>query len=329
MTEKKELDSLKHEKFKEFIHPVILKLFGSSTTGKLEVVGDLPEENCLIVANHTCIEDIPTLAQAVERHFYILVSDEDKNTIDGLALNLNGVEWVHRTSKESRAEKGENIVEILKRGKFFAMYPESTWNLSPNELIMQMNYGCIRMALQANVPIVPVVSFFSDNKRYTIIGEKFYPTEDLTESINSLRDIMSTMVYDEMNRYYVDSYGKDDSIKRMTVLGEEYLYEERAALEKDYWDKYVDKKYSVYKRANSDKSGVREFESQFIFTPKTDDYSFFQEFNSVTRKEGQDFVVKRISSEKKGYMGDSFGEVGEKNHFGYGYNEKVLKKSLK
>ena len=40
-------------------------------------------------------------------------------------------------------------------------------------------------------------------------------------------------------------------------------------------------------------------------------------------------IVKRISSEKNGFNGNTFGEVREKGSFGFGYNEDVLKRSLK
>ena len=318
-----------NKNFKELIHPFLIKFMSLKTTGKLKVIGQLPADtNCLIVANHLSIEDIPTLGQAVKKHFYLLVSDEDKNTIDGLGLMLNGVQWVHRTSKESRVNASKNIVKMLKKGKIFAMYPEATWNLSPNNLIMQMNYGCIRIALEAKVPIVPVVTFFGHDKRYTRIGEPFYPTNDLADSISILRDVMCTLYYEEIQDYYRDNYGKIDGIYCTIIDDKEYYFESRDNIDKNYWNNYVDGKYSVYKRANSDKSGVRAFESQFIFTPKDDKYDFFQEFNSVIKKANGRIIVRRISSEKNGYMQDSFGEFGEKDHFGYGYNEKVLKRKL-
>ena len=315
--------------FREFIHPALIKLMSSKTTGELEVKGSLPTDtNCLIVGNHLSIEDIPTLGQAVKEHFYLLVSDEDKNTLDGVALNLNGVEWVHRTSKESRVNASKNIVNLLKNGKVFAMYPEATWNLSPNNLIMKMNYGCIRMALEANVPIVPVITFFTDEKRYTRIGKAFYPTDNLSESIDTLRNMMCTLYFENIQEYYRQNYGIKDGIHFTIIDGNEYYYELRDSIDRNYWSDYVDKRYSVYKRANDDKPGVREFESQFIFTPKTDDYEFFQEFNSIIREENGKLKIRRISSEKDGYMDDTFGEGLEKDHFGFGYNEKVLKQKL-
>ena len=66
-------NALKNYKIKELIHPLLMKVLTSKVTGELKVEGSLPEEgNYLIVANHMCIEDIPTLAQALNKHFYLL-----------------------------------------------------------------------------------------------------------------------------------------------------------------------------------------------------------------------------------------------------------------
>lgn len=319
------INALKYKKIKELIHPLLIKTMKTKTTGELTVEGKFPEdENCLIVANHFCIEDIPTLGQAVGKHFYLLVSDEDKNTIDGLGLELNGVEWIHRTDKSSRIQASENIVEILKQGYNFAMYPEATWNLSPNLLMLPMNYGCIRMALLANVPIVPVVTLFMDDGRHTIIGDKFYPTDKLEDSIRDLRDIMATLIYVEIEKEYQKKKGQP-GIYSMIIDGEEYLYEKRENISKEYWEENINSRYNAYPRAREDKNGVREFESEFIFTPNKDSQTYFQVFNSKTRELNGKTLIKRISSENNGYNN---GEL-YKEYFEYGYNEKVLKRQLK
>lgn len=319
-------DELKLKSFRETIHPLLIKAMTSKTTGELTVKGEFPtDQNYLIVANHFCIEDIPTLGQAVNEHFYLLVSDEDKNTIDGLGLMLNGVQWVHRLDEESRKKSGENAVNILKSGKNFAMYPEATWNLSPNQLMMQMNYGCIRIALEANVPIIPVVSFFEGDSRQTIIGDIYYPSSNLKESIDELRDIMATMMFEHIYNQYERNSDKENVCCDEKNNVKEY-YERRSEIDPSYWDKDISDRYERYARARKDKDGVREFESQFIFTPKTDDYSYFQVFNSIVKEDENGILVKRISSEHNGVDMD---KTEYRKFFGYGYNEKVLKKSLK
>lgn len=318
---------IKNLKFKKAIHPYLLKAITSKVTGELKVDGKFPtDEPCLIVANHACIEDIPTLAQAVQEHFYLLVSDEDKNTLDGVGLALNGVKWVHRTDKESRQAAASEIPEYLKQGISFAMYPEATWNLSPNQLILPLNYGCIRTAFEANTPIVPVVTFFNGTGRHTIIGEKFYPTSDFKESVSELRDRMASMVYEQM-RHELEVNRDKDNVHSMIVDGEEYLYEKREDIDPEYWKRHVDRLYEQYGRAKKDKNGVREFESQFIFTPKTDEYAFFQDFNSTIRyDENGTPLIKRISSEKNGYSGTNIDAIDFQTFFGFGYNETFISK---
>ncbi len=140
---------------------------------------------------------------------------------------------------------------------------------------------------------------------------------------------MATMVFYEIEDYYKRNYNKDDNIMCSEENGEKSYYERRSKIPDNYWDKYVNSKYESYGRARNDKQGVREFESQFIFTSKEEQYQFFQEFNSVITTENGKYVIKRISSEKNGYDSFSFGEMEEKESFGFGYNEKVLKKELK
>ncbi len=327
---KEKTNALKYMHFKEAIHPALLKLLSSKTTGELDVEGKFPnDKGYLIVANHYCIEDIPTLAQAIQNHFYLLVSDEDKNTMDGVGLELNGVEWVHRTDSSSRKQAYENIINILKKGKNFAMYPEATWNLSPNQLMMQMNYGCIRIALEAGVDIVPVITYFTDSKRYTKICDAYHPSENLSQSIIQLRDIMASAMYELMEKYYKENSIFNPYMHTKNINNEEYNYEKREDLTKKSWDENIYKRYNSYARAKNDMAGVREFESQFIFTSKEEKDQFFQEYNSIISKDNNgNYIVKRITSEKNGYRGLTFGEEMEKSSFGYGYNEKVLKKTL-
>lgn len=85
--------------FGKAIHPIVLNQMKHMTTGELIINGEMPEGPVLIVSNHTCVEDIPTLGQAVKDYFYLLVSDEDKYTLNGLAMTLHGVCWISRLKK--------------------------------------------------------------------------------------------------------------------------------------------------------------------------------------------------------------------------------------
>lgn len=315
-----------NKKIHEIIHPFLLKMMSLKRKETLKIDGEFDKsKNFLIVANHLCINDIPALAEAVKEHFYVLVSDEDKNTFNGKCLDLNGVKWVTRTNKESRSDSKKHLINELKGGKSYAMYPEATWNLSPNLLMLPMNYGCIDIALKSNVDILPVVTFFDRKTRYSTIGKPYTPKNDLVESITDLRNIMATMVFEQMKKSFEERYKSgDDSVYKQIIDGREYYYEKRENISGNYWKNYIMIKYGEYSRAKKDPEGVKQFESQFIYEPKTDDYAFFQIFNSIIKiTDDKKIQIKRISSEKDGYNDGEFGTF-----FGDSYNEENYKKFL-
>ena len=108
------------------------------------------------------------------------------------------------------------------------------------------------------------------------------------------------------------------------IDGIEHYYEKRENIDKDYWEEYFNSLYNSYGRAKNDKSGVREFESSFVFTLNNESYNYFQVFNSIIKYIDGKIMIRRISSECNGYNDSEYRE-----NFGYGYNEKVLKKELK
>ncbi|MDD7259697.1 MAG: 1-acyl-sn-glycerol-3-phosphate acyltransferase [Eubacteriales bacterium] len=121
------------EKLRRFIHPLVLKAISATRNFRLDVSGTIPEgQPFLFVANHYCIDDVPTVGEVIGRHVYALVSDEDRGTLSGLALDVNGVVWTNRLDKEARRQSKEELVRHLRLGHSVLMYPEATWNLSPN-----------------------------------------------------------------------------------------------------------------------------------------------------------------------------------------------------
>ena len=130
--------------------------------------------------------------------------------------------------------------------------------------------------LEAGVKIIPIVTLFSNGERHTKIGDEFIPTEDLSASIDLLRDTMASMLYEEIFEYYERHHDENNKIYTDNTNGILSYYEKRDSISDDYWEQYIDGLYNQYERARRDKSGVLEFESQFIFTPKTDEYFYFQ-----------------------------------------------------
>lgn len=236
------------EKLRRFIHPLVIKALSARRSFKLEVTGEIPKGHQFIfIANHWCIDDIPTAGEVIGNHVYALVSDEDRGTLNGLALDLNGVVWTNRLDKAERKRSKDALVRHLKLGHSILMYPEATWNLSPNLPMLPMNYGCISISLETGVPILPIFLQFNDDVCRVEISKPFYPSEDKIVSIGELRDIMATSAW--------KFWEKDTCLAR-------------TGLDMNLWEDNIAKRYAKYDRARKDPAGVRKFEAQFIYRPK-------------------------------------------------------------
>ena len=92
------------------------------------------------------------------------------------------------------------MIKDLKNGANIMWFPEGTWNISPNLLVLPMRYGIIEVALEANVPIVPVaLEYDLDNKIYYInIGKNFYANKysNKIDAITVLRDTLATLKWE-------------------------------------------------------------------------------------------------------------------------------------
>lgn len=236
------------EKLRRLIHPFVIKILSIRRNFKLEVIGEFPEgKQYIFVANHWCIDDIPTAGEVIGDHIYALVSDEDRHTFNGWALNLNGVVWTNRLDKSERKRSKDALIRHLSLGHSILMYPEATWNLSPNLPMLPMNYGCIAISLETHVPILPIYLHFTDDICRVEINPPFYPTENKVESIEMLRDIMATSAW--------KFYEQNEHLSRKT-------------LNLNYWEDNIAKRYEKYDRARKNPKGVRSYEAQFIYRPK-------------------------------------------------------------
>ena len=236
------------EKIRHFIHPLVMKILSLRRTFKLEVIGEIPKgQQFIFVANHYCIDDIPTVAEVIHDHVYPLVSDEDRGTLNGLALELNGVVWTNRLEKSVRKKSKDSLVRHLGLGHSVLMYPEATWNLSPNLLMLPMNYGCISISQETSVPIMPIYLHFTEDLCKVEINAPFYPSDNKVDAVEKLRDIMATSAW--------KFYEQDKHLCRKS-------------LNMDYWEKNIAKRYDKYDRAKKDPGGVRSYEAQFIYRPK-------------------------------------------------------------
>ncbi len=112
----------------------------------------LPDQYILIANHPSAFEDVGMPAMF---NVYSLAKIEVKSwPVFGRISNAAGTLYVHRESKESRAEAGQQIVNELKKGKNIALYPEG--GCKGRRIFETFRYGAFDIALQSGIPILPV-----------------------------------------------------------------------------------------------------------------------------------------------------------------------------
>ncbi len=80
------------------------------------------------------------------------------------------------------------MIEHLSNGENIMMYPDGTWNLSPNSPILPLFRGIADVAKAANATILPFAQKIDDTKKtyYVKIGTPIHPS---SESLSILQDL--------------------------------------------------------------------------------------------------------------------------------------------
>lgn len=136
--------------------------------------------------------------------------------------------YVDRDDKEWRTRAKQEMITHLQNGGNIMMYPEGTWNLSPNLPMLPLFRGIADIAKETNATIIPFAQEIDDkNKTYYVkIGEPIYPTEEPLSMLEDLRSQMAEMKWSLIEEL---PFCKADYDK-------EKLYSE--------WDKYIEKRLS-------------------------------------------------------------------------------------
>lgn len=187
------------------LYPILMFLTGTKVKYKVEVVNTynpLPDKPIIFVGNHQAFPDTPLLLRVPKRRSYILVGKQNLAFIDMVFFSLIGTIWVDRKSKEDMVASKDGILAKLRDGHSVCWYPEGTWNLTANQLIMPMKWGIIDVAHQADAQIIPVVF---DYNRDTMVcrakfGEPIFGSEleDKAKGIENLRDTLATLRWELM-----------------------------------------------------------------------------------------------------------------------------------
>lgn len=145
---------------KKFVRGIInlIKGYELTVTGR----ENIPNGPVIYATTHQDFNDHFSIVLSIPEHAIIL------NTINvsklfKIIMGVNGIVYVDRTNKENRFNSKLKLMKYVSKDKSIVVFPEATYNCSPNKLHLPLHSGVIDIARKMNVPIVPVVQEYTYN----------------------------------------------------------------------------------------------------------------------------------------------------------------------
>ena len=193
-------DSMATIVFKDLIRPVLSFIASFRVPYKVVIEQPcclLPDKPVIYAANHFCFADTPIMGRITPKRSYILLGKQRLGFSDWLYFMLNGVIFVDRKDKEDMAASKLAMSTYLNKGRSIVMFPEGTWNLTENQLMLPMKCGIIDIAKETGAQIMPtLLEYDREQKRCFVRFDTpmtFSPEESKADAIAALRDALATM----------------------------------------------------------------------------------------------------------------------------------------
>lgn len=133
---------------------------------------ELPQGKPLIFAvSHIAKLDFEIVSEIIKEQYYVLAADfvHMKGTFSGFFLWMNGVIYIDVLDKQDRKNSRNFMAKVLKQGGNIMLFPEGDWNLSPNELIYDIQLGTVDMAMETGASIIPIsVEIYDEQKKFVV-----------------------------------------------------------------------------------------------------------------------------------------------------------------
>ncbi len=210
---------------KKIVRTIIDKIKGYDLF--IENQSIIPNGPVIYASSHQDFNDHFNVVLLIPTHTIILNSSNVPSIIK-LVMGIHGIEYVNRNDSQSRFESKIHLMEYLSKGKSIVVFPEGTFNCSPNKLILPLHSGVIDIAKKMQVPIVPMVQEYDFDtsrldgknriKSCTVrFGMPIYVSydDDIQTKKEELRDAMATIRYN-----LIEQKGIFD---RKEISNEEYI----------------------------------------------------------------------------------------------------------
>ena len=137
-------------------------LFGLRIQGR----GMIPPGPLILASNHISLVDPPVVAASIDRELYFLGKKElfDSRLLGAVIRSYNCIP-VNRNRPDRAALR--RIAEILRDGQAVLLFPEGT--RGPGDKLLPGKPGVGKLAIEAQVPIVPAFISGSNHLRQTFL----------------------------------------------------------------------------------------------------------------------------------------------------------------
>ena len=133
------------------------------------------------------------------------------------------------------------------------MYPEGTWNKSPNDLISGLFPGIYEVAQLSGAMVAPIATYRNGKKSFGILEEAFDICQfSREEGIQILRDKMATMQYELMEKCGIHNRN-------------EFPYEQEG---EQYWKDFIDGLMAEVQFYDYDVELHTKYHPQDVIAPK-------------------------------------------------------------
>lgn len=145
-------DKYAYKKLQNISHHVLKK---SKTNTFIEGKENIPEGPCLFVSNHQAIFDTFLLIATIDKLTGFIAKKEiEKIPLIGSWMKEIGTVYIDRKNIREGMKAINKGVENLKKGRSMIIFPEGTRSLKSE--MAEFKKGSMKLALKANVPIVPI-----------------------------------------------------------------------------------------------------------------------------------------------------------------------------
>lgn len=170
----------------------------------IDGIENIPQGNCLFVANHQGNLDIPIFLSIIDKPLGFVAKKElEKAPILSSWMRQLHCIFMDRDNVRESVKSINEGIEYLKSGYSMVIFPEGTRSKSSN--VGEFKKGSMKFALKSKVPIVPVAidgsyRAFEEHNRIrkcsvkVIIGKPIYTEELSREDQNNLSIIIKNMI---------------------------------------------------------------------------------------------------------------------------------------